>query len=62
MPVVGIGVIGLVHDVETCSQVRLEHPLLRPGKMAPVVGMKVLGVGNDGFQITEPDIRIAKER
>ena len=42
MAVVGIGVIGLVHDVETCSQVCLQHPLLGPGKMAPVVGMRYL--------------------
>ena len=62
MAVVGIGVIGLVHDVETGAQVGLQHPLLGPGQMAPVVGMQVLGVGHDRFQITEPDIRISQER
>ena len=39
MTMVGIRVVRLVHDVEACSHVRLEHPLLGPGKVASVVRM-----------------------
>ena len=61
MTMVGIRVVCLVHDVEACPHVRLEHPLFGAGQVAPVVGMEVLGVGYDGFQIAESDIRVLKE-
>ena len=61
MTMVGIRVVCLVHDVEARPHVRLEHPLFGAGQVAPVVGMEVLGVGYDGFQIAESDIRVLKE-
>jgi hypothetical protein len=58
---VRVGVIGLVHNVESGRYVRIEHPLFRAGQVAAVVRMKVLGISDDSFQVAEPDVRISDQ-